>query len=215
MRKSFTPTPKKQKYEFQVNKRKFLVRGFTLIELILVISISILLVGLVLIDYRSSQKRRNLDLAAEEIRSMIVKAYDMSLSPEDSGVGGYGVHFDQANRQYTLFKDANKNHQYDSGEAIGQPGTLPPEVSINNYLVNNNPYSGILPSPFFSDLVFDVPAYNDEIPYKKDTFFSGQQEGTDLPTIGTLSNISVILQYGTSQKKINTNLYTNTVNITN
>jgi len=199
--------------------------AFTLIELLIVLSISALLVSLIIIDYRSSQKRRNLDLAAEEIRSMIVKAYDMSLSPEDSDVGGYGVHFYPDNRRYILFKDSKvsgiNNHQFDpsSGEAVGGDKFLRPEVTINNYKINGNILGTVVfpqNGPFFSDLVFDVPTRDDNIPYKKDTYFSGQQEGAEFNNgAATLSSISVILQYGSSQKQITTNLYTNTVNIIN
>jgi len=38
MKKAFTPTPKRS-YEFQTNKRKFLVRGFTIIEILVAITV--------------------------------------------------------------------------------------------------------------------------------------------------------------------------------
>ena len=42
--RGFTPTPKKQ-YEFQANKRKFLVRGFTLIEVLIATMLLAMIVG--------------------------------------------------------------------------------------------------------------------------------------------------------------------------
>ena len=86
--------------------------GFTLIEMIVVISILAIMVAVSIPAYRSYGRRNELRNAAQQVRQALVEAQNMALAPK-AGVKGYGVHF-QA-KKYFVFADKNFDGWYDSG----------------------------------------------------------------------------------------------------
>lgn len=67
--------------------------GFTLIELIITISIMGLMTAVLLPAMRSYERHNKLESAAEQLKSTLTEARTMALAPraEDSGVNRYGV----------------------------------------------------------------------------------------------------------------------------
>ncbi len=71
--------------------------GFTLTELIVVISILTIMATLGLASYRDYREKNNLRIAAQEIRSALVEAQNLALAPEDKDESGnvaqgYGIY---------------------------------------------------------------------------------------------------------------------------
>jgi prepilin-type N-terminal cleavage/methylation domain-containing protein len=80
------------------------MKGFTLIELIVVIAIAVLLGGLALPALRVAQKNSDLESVAESLMSVLRLAQNRTLASEEASQ--YGVFFDMTTSpdQYTLFK---------------------------------------------------------------------------------------------------------------
>jgi len=77
-------------------------KGFSLIEILVVIGILSILVGFVLVIMNSFQKERVLDATAEEIINSLRLAQSKTLASE--GASPYGIYFE--NDRFTLFKGA-------------------------------------------------------------------------------------------------------------
>lgn len=95
-------------------------KGFTLIELIVVMSIMVIINGVIFFDYPSVMANLALKRTAGEIALVARQAQVYALSAK-SGVSGelvnYGVHFDKnapSNTKIILFADNNNNRQYNS-----------------------------------------------------------------------------------------------------
>lgn len=96
--------------------------GFTLIELIVSMSIVVVILSVVLFNYRSSGDNLSLDSLAQEIGITIRQAqtYGLGVRQTSSGVFtyAYGVHFNPVSNptSYILFADKNTvNGSYDAG----------------------------------------------------------------------------------------------------
>lgn len=105
--------------------------GFTLIELIVVMSIMVIINGVIFFDYPSVMANLALKRTAGEIALVARQAQVYSLSAK-SGVSGelvnYGVHFDKTvpnNTKIILFADTGNgsgglpNNKYDTGSGCG------------------------------------------------------------------------------------------------
>lgn len=114
--------------------------GFTLIELMVSISIIAIMSGLFLTNYRSTSRTSGLKMTAQKLASDLRLAQNYSLgSKEYKGempVGGWGVHFNRVSspNSYIIFADSNGNMHYDNGESdIDQGGltiSMPTGISI-------------------------------------------------------------------------------------
>jgi prepilin-type N-terminal cleavage/methylation domain-containing protein len=100
-------------------------RGFTLVELIVVMTIAVILMTTFVVQQTSWNDRLTVNTQAFETVLMIRQAQTYSLGVKEytAGTGdkfdvGYGIHFDSDHTRYIYFADANKNKKYDSGEAI-------------------------------------------------------------------------------------------------
>lgn len=115
--------------------------GFTLMELIVSISIIVLISGVFLANYHSTNKQSELTMVAQKLVSDIRLAQNYSLGSKEYSLsvpaGGWGVHFDKVSSpgSYKIFADSNGNMEYDAGEADkdkgGQTVNLPAGVTIS------------------------------------------------------------------------------------
>lgn len=82
-------------------------KGFTLIEILVIIGIMVILVALAIPSYRFFQKESDLNNSAEEIINTLRLAQNKTLASEEASK--YGVYFDAVStpNQYTLFKGEN------------------------------------------------------------------------------------------------------------
>lgn len=99
------------------------VAGFTLIELMVTVSMLVLVSSMFLLNYPRFSENYRLDRAASEIAGVFNKAESLALGIAGSSPGifpGFGVYFDVSTPQeYILFSDDNPaNSFYDPGEEI-------------------------------------------------------------------------------------------------
>jgi len=95
-------------------------KGFTLIEILVVISIIVILSGIVLINYRVSTQHFALQRSAVKLASDIRRAQEMAVASEECQpcgggipVGGYGISIREGDENYyVLYADADGNKHY-------------------------------------------------------------------------------------------------------
>jgi len=113
-------------------------RGFTLVELVVVMGIATVIMTTLVIQQRSWNDRLSVSTQSYELALSIRQAqiYSLGVREYASGSGdkfdlGYGVYFNQGTLdRYIFFADANKNQKYDSGEAV-ETNLLTRGVTIN------------------------------------------------------------------------------------
>lgn len=104
--------------------RKFSPRGFTLIEILVVIAIIILLSGIIFSNYRSGESQFALLRSAHKLTQDIRRAQEMAMSMREYPgpiPKGYGVYFNFATAtQYLIYRDISEptNKRYDRNEEI-------------------------------------------------------------------------------------------------
>jgi len=99
-------------------------RGFTIVELLVVIFITGVLVTLVIADFRKGKKRDDLNLGARTLAESLNKIHNLAMTgkiegdvPNQTPTGGYGLYFDFSDLDhYLIFGDGgdNPNHFYES-----------------------------------------------------------------------------------------------------
>lgn len=108
-------------------------KGFTLIEMLVVMFIVVLMSSLMLVNFRSSKKSYILSQAAQKLISDIRKTQNMAMSgvnPEGSSIKGYGIYVnDFVSDSYVIFADQDDDQRYDGGEAI-KTVTLPDQIEV-------------------------------------------------------------------------------------
>lgn len=112
----------------KIFKKINLKKGFTLIEMTVVITIIILLSSFFFANYHSGEKMLNLKRSAHQLSQIIRKAEELSLSSQeisfqnqpDPGLpkGGYGIYVDKNNIKYILFADCNDSHDFNKGSGL-------------------------------------------------------------------------------------------------
>ena len=95
-------------------------KGFTFIEVLLVIGIIGVLVGLAIPFYQSFQVSSQLDNSTQEIVQTLRRAQARSMASES--LSAFGVHF--AGRKFVLFQGAIYNPADPLNEAVDLPNTL-------------------------------------------------------------------------------------------
>jgi len=128
--------------------------GFTLLEILVVISIIIILTGIVLLNYRTTGQQLAIQRAAFKLAADIRRTQEMAMSAKElpgTGIpiGGYGVYLQNANDiSYLIYADTNPasgNEQYDAGgdtvvETINlEQGVKISSVSPSSLSVNFKP----------------------------------------------------------------------------
>ena len=117
-------------------------RGFSLVELIVVISIFSLITGIILTRHSQFNSSLLLSNLAYEVALSIREAQVFGLSSRQSGSTfdlGYGVHFDSLTpASYIVFADLDRNNVYtSSGDAVLETYTLQRAHAIGNICVTD------------------------------------------------------------------------------
>lgn len=101
---------------FEFNKN-CVNRGFSLLELLVGITIVTIIGGIYLINYRTMDEDFALERSSYQLAQDIRRAQNMAMSSkEGSGegfVGGYGIYLTESSDQYVLFRDADGSQNYD------------------------------------------------------------------------------------------------------
>lgn len=125
-------------------------RGFSLLELMVTITIVTLITALVMVRYSSFDSsillnnqafEIALDLRDTQVRSISVQANDTGNS--DAFSSNFGVYFEMSNpSRYVFFQDratyVSGVGRYDTVEAVGDAFELDPRFVIRDIYVNNN-----------------------------------------------------------------------------
>jgi len=97
-------------------------KAFTLIELIVVVSIITLMTALILPNYREGERQLALQRSAYKLAQDLRRAQEMALSSQkfDKEVpAGYGIYLNKSQPfQYILFADLDNGKDYDAGETV-------------------------------------------------------------------------------------------------
>lgn len=149
----------------QTNAKK----GFTLIELIVVISI-ITIVGIMAVpNYYSASKKARYEASVTDIVGIFRDARNTSITGKftKSGsdlttlAGGYGVYLDQANKTIISFQDKNENQIYNTtspADTIISTYNLPPEINIKTMTGSEaTNYTGTLGPITTATILFKPP----------------------------------------------------------
>lgn len=165
-------------------------KGYTLIELLVSISITVILLGLGFSSFRSFGAASELDTTADRIRSVILEARNLAFSPESTlseNIAFYGVQFDVTKEVFKLVRISDGNltlegNQCSSNSSIEQ--------------VESFPMSGLVKLVSAPSLVcFEI------------------NPNVDISFVG---GSSIIIQHGrtTRQKELTINRVTGQINIT-
>lgn len=106
--------------------------GFTLFELLVVLSIVVLISLIVFPNYKKGTKNLLLERSANLLAQQIRKALERAMSAREYGTiipaGGYGIFLKKSplGDQIFLFGDCNKDHLYTPG--VFCEGTLPEKI---------------------------------------------------------------------------------------
>ena len=140
-----------------LNFRNILPRGFSLVEMIVVIAITIVITGVVLANLPSLQSGASIDLVAQEVAVNIrsIQTYSSGTKSANSAILGvatsYGVRFDLAssrpNNVFYSWADLDENGKYTGPTEDQEKFILPGDFyfyqsmvcsSINNCTALNN-----------------------------------------------------------------------------
>jgi prepilin-type N-terminal cleavage/methylation domain-containing protein len=122
-------------------KKKAASGGFTLIELMVTITIIVLVTGIVMVRYSSFNSSVLLTSQAYITAFDLREAQSLAISVRGNGAEfreDYGVYFSMSDpTRYLLFQDNNDNGdyspaRYDAGEEVGTPYMLDPRFEIEN-----------------------------------------------------------------------------------
>ena len=97
-------------------------KAFTMVELLVSISIIVIITSLFLANYREGNKKNEINIAAHNLTSDIRRAQNNSLGLiKYAGAvpgGGWGISIDMNsdNTSYKIFADINENKRFDTGE---------------------------------------------------------------------------------------------------
>lgn len=111
-------------------------KGFTLVELIVVISIFAILSSIMIFNYGSFKSSLSIQNLAEDIALSVRKAQGYAIGVHGYGnsfASGYGVHFSTAestseyagsNKSFILFANLDDNFKYDNSSGCGTPTSV-------------------------------------------------------------------------------------------
>lgn len=121
-------------------------RGFTLIELIVSISIIGLVTTLSVANYRRGSNSGELTMAIQDVVSEVrkVQGYTMALKEHnDTFPDGWGIVFQKDSSEIVVFADLNTNNKFDGGNELflRRPIALSENVVVTNINVGGTNYN--------------------------------------------------------------------------
>jgi len=99
-------------------------RGFTLVELIVVMALIVFITGLTIVSLRPGQEEllleRSIHKLAQDSRSAL--GFSLRAKPHGCGgnFGGYGIYFEEDSTTYVLFEDCNETLKYEPSDDEGE-----------------------------------------------------------------------------------------------
>jgi prepilin-type N-terminal cleavage/methylation domain-containing protein len=127
------------------NKNQKINKGFTLVEMLVSVSIIGVMSTIFLVNYHSTNKRSELILTSQQLAGDIRMAQNHSLGSKEYGAGniptgGWGFYVNKANSDYLIFADNNGNYSFDVGEDNTSMGAqkidFPSRIGVKDILVN-------------------------------------------------------------------------------
>ncbi len=95
------------------------MKGFTLVESLVVVTIILVLLAAVLVNYRVGERNLSLNESAAILGQNLRKAEEMAMSAKEfQGIipqGGYGINLNTGDDFYIIFADCKKDYQYSMG----------------------------------------------------------------------------------------------------
>jgi len=133
-------------------------KGFTLIEMIVVMAIIVTLSTLVLANYRDGQKRYALAQSAQQLASDLRRIQNMAMNGVDliSPRRGYGIYLQEGETDYLIYSDGNASLFFQPSDELIEVINLADNVEIINISTTNNK----------ADIYFESP---DPITYIKNS----------------------------------------------
>lgn len=118
-------------------------RGFTVIELMVTISIMTVIMSVILFAYGKFSERLSLNAAVQEISIAIRQTQTYGLSVKESGGAfnaGYGIYFNITDpTNYYIFVDKNNDQMYDGGASCASSGDcLVENIPLRNAVILNS-----------------------------------------------------------------------------
>lgn len=155
--------------------------GFTLIELLVSIFIIVMITGIFLTNYHSTNKRSELINAAQEVVGNIklIQSYSLGLKDYNGNVpaGNWGVYFATTtpNSYLVFINDSPPAAYYNSGDTIVEVVDLPEGISIygieGNLVGEEENVSMVFSSPYANTSIncFSNPNSSVKISFKENT----------------------------------------------
>lgn len=95
-------------------------KGFTIIEILVVIGIITLLTAIILPHYRAGEHQFALQRSAHQLAQDLRRAKEMAMSAQEfQGAipgGGFGIYLEREDKDYLLYADINGNQRFDGGD---------------------------------------------------------------------------------------------------
>ena len=140
-------------------------RGFSFIEAVVIVAIIAILFGVAMVRLVPTQRKNELEMAANLVQSALVEAREKSQAPKPSNpdpsvasdVNGYGVKFNLSsttNKEFSLFLDkvdtssSNQNKWVDP--SLTSPDTVD-DVIITTYKFTDNNINNVIVSDILKD----------------------------------------------------------------
>jgi prepilin-type N-terminal cleavage/methylation domain-containing protein len=112
-------------------------KGFTLIEVLIVLAIIFILTSTTFPFYRTAQRQYIIENAAQKLAQDIRRVEEMAMAAKERPGApvnfqrGYGIRLQTNSPNYILFADLNNNRNYDPGEEI-EISSLGENIRITN-----------------------------------------------------------------------------------
>lgn len=117
------------------------IKGFSVIELLVVSSIFIIIFAISLVNYNQAQKTETLRVMADKLASDISWVQTAALAGLSEGEAvnyNYGIHLKNTNNSYVLYRDDNNNKLYDVGvDKLMRTESMSTEFEIGELQVNS------------------------------------------------------------------------------
>lgn len=132
-------------------------KAFSLIEILISMSIFILLLTFVLINYNHGENSNSFRLQAFDLEDLIYSVQNMALSGQKINnqiPDNYGINFDLELNTYVIFGDLNDNKIYNIGDSVYNSGSLynnieffKDEITCVDFAVDSDSYDIVFMPP--------------------------------------------------------------------